>query len=174
MEFNGTIIITDPCYIANDNTWGTEFNYNDYTISLPEFTNYLWTSTNVGDGRWKVSEMNNIVIELTLEDFVEKIEDAYYNFFEHATFENEAILENLIQSRKTIGKFCVDSGSYGVFYLDEVLKHNPKFLTEYGDWCYTIIPDFIGSVNIYEDSRNNSHVLGTGNKTFYSNSVSWL
>lgn len=174
MEFNGTIIITDPCYISTGNTWGREFDWKTYTISLPEFTNYLWSSTNVGDGSWKVSEMNRITSELTLEDFIEKLEDAYYNFFEHASLENESKLENLIQSRKTIGKFCVDSGSYGVFYLDEVLKHNPRFLTDYGDLCYTIISDFIGSVSIYEDSRNNSHALGVGNKTFYSNTVSWL
>ena len=127
MEFNGTIIITDPCYISTGNTWGREFDWKTYTISLPEFTNYLWSSTNVGDGSWKVSEMNKITSELTLEDFIEKLEDAYYNFFEYASLENESKLENLIQSRKTIWKFCVDSGSYGVFYLDEVLKHNPRF-----------------------------------------------
>lgn len=175
MEFNGTIIITDPCYIAVDsNTWTNKFNSENFTIKLPEFTDYIWTSTGVGDGKWKVSEMNKITSELKLEEFIEKLEDAYYKFYEHSTIDNEIKLEELIQSRKTIGKFCVDSGTYGVFYLSEVLSHNPKFLTEYGDWCYTVIPDFIGSVNIYKDSNNNSHVLGVGNKTFYSNTVSWL
>ena len=33
MNFNGTIIITDPYYIAENKDWGNGFNYNNMTIS---------------------------------------------------------------------------------------------------------------------------------------------
>lgn len=176
MNFNETIIITDPCYITKDRDWGSEngFNYNTMSISLDEFSSYIWENTGVGDGRWKVSQTKNILGLMELEKFIEDIEEAYYKFHDKPSIENQINLENLIGQRETIGRFCVDSGTFGVFYLDEVLKYKPNFLAEHGDWCYTIVENFIGEVDIYEDSREQRHFLGIGNKTFYSNTVSWL
>lgn len=179
MKIDGTIIITDPCYfVKRDEDWSsndTGFNYVTYKINPSlGFTDYIWEATKVGDGRWKVSEMNKVMCQLELEKFVEDIEDAYYSFFKNSNIDNQIKLEDLIRSRKTIGRFCVDSGSFGVFKLDEVLKYCPDFLSNYGDWCYTIIPNFIGDVNFFEDSNNQVHILGVGNKSFYSNTVSWL
>lgn len=179
MEFNGTIIITDPCYVAKDEDWGKRdmsrsFDYANNKVNIDVFTDYIWDNTGVGDGKWLISQLNDVKGSIELEDFVERIEDAYYNFFENTTVDNQVKLENLTNSKSIVGRFCVDSGSYGVFYLDEVLNYNPQFLTNYGDWCYTIIKDFIGDVSVYMDSRDHFHILGVGNKTFYSNTVSWL
>lgn len=178
MNFNGTIIITDPCYIVkNDKDWGgvDGFDYNNNTVSpLTGISNYLWEDTGVGDGRWKVSKMKDILGLMELEKFVEDIEEAYYSFNSDPSIENQIKLDDLICKRETIGRYCVDSGTFGVFYLDEVLKYRPDFLVEHGDWCYTIIEDFTGEVDVYTDSREQKHFLGIGNKTFYSNTVSWL
>lgn len=176
MNFNGTIIITDPCYIAENKDWGNGFNYNNMTISeeVGFSDNYIWEDTGIGDGRWKVSKLKNILGLLELEKFIDDIEEAYYNLYDNPSIENQINLEKLVNQRETIGRYCVDSGTFGVFYLDEVLKYKPDFLVEHGDWCYTIIKDFIGDVNVYTDSREQKHFLGIGNKTFYSNTVSWL
>lgn len=176
MNFNGTIIITDPCYIAENKDWGNGFNYDNMTISeeVGFSDNYIWEDTGVGDGRWKVSKLKDILGLLELEKFIDNIEEAYYNLYDNPSIENQINLEKLVNQRETIGRYCVDSGTFGVFYLDEVLKYKPDFLVEYGDWCYTIIEDFIGDLNVYTDSREQKHFLGIGNKTFYSNTVSWL
>lgn len=176
MKIDGNIIITDPCYFAKDTDWGTLFNFDNLTIdSSLGFTDYIWEPTGVGDGRWKVSEIKDEILSgIELEKFIEDIEDAYYNFFKNASIENQIKLEDLVGRRTTIGRYCVDSGTYGVFKLNEVLSYKPDFLVTHGHHCYTNIKDFIGDVDIYKDNRNQSHVIGVGNKSFYSNTVSWL
>lgn len=182
MKISGNLIITDPCYFAKNEHWSngrSGFNWStpknmtiDHNLG---FTEYLWDSTGVGDGRWKVSQIRDKIMSgMELEKFIEDIEDAYYTFFRNGSLENQIKLEDLVGQRETIGRYCVDSGTYGVFLLDEVLKYDPSFLVENGSHCYTIVQDFSGDVDIYEDSRNQSHIIGVGNKSFYSNTVSWL
>jgi len=50
MIFEGTIIITDPCYFVKDEDWGDGFNYDDYLIN-PDLglTDYIWIDTGIGD-----------------------------------------------------------------------------------------------------------------------------
>ena len=175
MKIDGTIIITDPYYFAEKKK-KKEFDCNTMSIDPSlGFTDYIWNNTGVGDGRWKVSEMNDGIFSgMELENFIEHIEDAYYNFFKKSSIENQIKLEELINKRTTIGRYCVDSGTFGVFKLNEVLGYCPDFLVTHGYHCYTIIKDFIGDVDTYTDSRNQKHIIGVGNKSFYSNTVSWL
>lgn len=178
MKIDGTIIITDPCYFAEDCDWGEEgrFDYKNFLIDPSlGFSDYIWNSTGVGDGRWKVSKIKDKIFSRNeLEKFIEDVEDSYYNFFKNSSIENQIKLEDLIGQRQTIGRYCVDSGTYGVFKLNEVLSYKPDFLVTNGSHCYTIIKDFKGDVDVYEDSRNQSHLIGVGNESFYSNTVSWL
>ena len=97
MNFNGTIIITDPCYIAENKDWGNGFNYNNMTISeeVGFSDNYIWEDTGVGDGRWKVSKLKNILGLLELEKFIDDIEEAYYNLYDNPSIENQINLEKL-------------------------------------------------------------------------------
>lgn len=182
MEFNGTVIITDPYFISGRADWGTKFctPLKDGKSGIGHisedlgFGNYIFRKATSGDGKWKVSELDTILGTLELEEFIERIEEAYENFFKKSSIENEITLETLIRRRNTIGRFYSDSGCYGVFLLDDVLRYNSDFLTKYGNWCYTIVPDFIGDIEVYDDSNNNFHIIGVGNKTFYSNTMSWL
>jgi hypothetical protein len=158
MKFEGTIIITDPCYISNDADWGREFNWEDYKINLPQFSDYIWDSSGYGDGSCKVYQMKSITNQMDLEKIAYTLSDN----------EVSEELKNGIRMRSTqIGQFCMDSGSFCVCYLNEALKYNPKILTDYGNWCYTIIEDFIGDIEIFK-SDSNFHVIGTGNKSFYT------
>lgn len=171
------VIITDPCYVSKTSDWDSKkFDYESLSIDPSlGFSEYLWKETGFGDGVWKVSEIKGgIVSGNDLEKFIEDIETAYYDFFKCSNIQNQIRLEELIGKRETIGRYCVDSGTFGVFLFDEVLSYHPDFLVEYGSHCYTIIEDFIGDISVYEDSRKQIHVVGIGNKSFYGNTVSWL
>lgn len=48
MKFKGDIVITDPCYVVNDEDW--EFSEYGDRVDKLGFTDYLVRSTIVGDG----------------------------------------------------------------------------------------------------------------------------
>lgn len=175
MKFDGDIIIIDPFYLSENIRCGVDsdlsnLQLNDSTI----FSNsYIWKNTETIYNRWKVSE----ILENTtsIVDFIDRIELAYSDFFNSPNKKNQENLEKLISKRNTIGRFLTDnSNTYGIFYLKDVLKYNPKLLEKYGDWCYTVIKDFHGDIDIYIDRNKLFHIIGTGNKNFYSNTVSWM
>lgn len=168
-EFNGTLIITDPCYIADKrlNDWGKDFDYEIYKVRNPIFTDYIWTNTGFGDGTIEVCNFDGNLNRVELEKFVDNISKAYEKFTQNPNIDNKVNLEGYIKQQSYAGRFCVDSGTFGIFYLDEVLKYKPRFLTDYGIWCYTIIHDFVGSIDIYR-REHNFNILGIGNKTFFS------
>lgn len=173
-EFNGTLIITDPCYFAKEEDWGEGkvFDYNEYCIRDLGFTKFVWMPTGFGDGSWGVYGTEKIMSQIELEEHskevIETIDD---NNGDNSNVNTEIRLHKLLKQEMPIGQFCVDSGTFGVFYLDEVLKYNPSFLSDLGDWCYTIIPDFIGAVEVMPTVSEDFElfkVLGVGNKTFYT------
>jgi hypothetical protein len=71
MKFEGTIIITDPCYLDSDNInlsntdWWEESNYGK-DMSKFGFTSYIGESTIIGDSTWYVFDTNS---EETLGSF---------------------------------------------------------------------------------------------------------
>ncbi len=161
---NKDIIITDPCYIAHKADWGTSFDWNTYKI--PSFSDYLWDYTGCGDGSWEIVELNDILNRVELEKFIDNYEDSLINF-SMSSLESRIELRKYMNMSKHVGRFSVDSGSFGVFCLDEVLKYNPTFLRDHGIWLYTIIKDFTGTVQI-QNKDNGFSILGLGNKTFCS------
>ena len=153
------IIITDPCYFAKDKDWGEGFNFEKMIINLPEFTDYVWINTGFGDGSGNVFLSNKAFSQYELEEAIIDIR-------------KEKERKEFINA----GKFGVDSGTFGAFFYDEVLKYNPDFALDVGSWCYTIIPDFRGA--IYETSLDESdensegdeyycynYIIGSGNKS---------
>lgn len=177
MEFKGTIIITDPCYISKDSDWGKSFDYESRIISHPCFSNYLWNCTGIGDGTWMVAGVDKIMSQLELEDHAKDVFKKQLNYEQHYSTKNKIDYEKSIKQDTILGQFGVDSGTFGVFYLKDVLEYYPSFLSDLGEWCYTIIPDFVGNIDILpstggsnlEDCRD-FVILGVGNKTFYSRS----
>ncbi len=160
------IIITDPCYIAKRGDWGKTFNWELYNIGAPEFTDYIWTYTGQGDGSWMIVGLDKILNRVEVEKFVKGYEKSLKEF-DINNIDSVVKLSDYMKKQSYLGRFGVDSGTFGVFYLDEVLKYNPDFLRDHGIWLYTIIPDFIGSVMLqFKDGSFN--ILGVGNKTFCS------
>lgn len=137
------LIITDPCYIAKDADWGESFNWEDYCIE--PFSEYEWEDTGYGDGSPKVF---SIPTYYNPDDFLEKMGEA-----------DDEELEELEDQREYIGECGVDSGSFGVFLLDEALSYNPKFLDSLPKNCYCVIRNFTGTVYSAHDEEGYTHFI---------------
>ena len=138
------IIITDPCYFAMDADWGETFNYDVYSIE-GSFTEYVWDATGYGDGSPKVF---SIPTYYNPESFVEKL-----------TGDDEGERDEVLNLMETIGECGVDSGTFGVFLLEEALKYNPNFMNSLPESCYCIIRNFSGSVHSTYDEEGNTHFI---------------
>ncbi len=139
------LIITDPCYIAKDADWGESFNWEDYCIE--PFSEYEWEDTGYGDGSPKVFSIPHFY---NPDDYIDEIGEAY---------EDEAQMDDLLSVRINIGECGVDSGSFGVFLLDEVKKYNPDFPGDIPKSCYCIIPNFTGIIYSTRDSEGYTHFI---------------
>jgi hypothetical protein len=137
------LIITDPCYIAKDADWGESFNWEDYCIE--PFSEYEWEKTGYGDGSPKVF---SIPTYYNPDDFLEKMGKA-----------DEEELGELEDQKEYIGECGVDSGSFGVFLLDEALKYNSKFLDSLPKSCYCIVRNFTGTIYSAYDEDGYTHFI---------------
>lgn len=143
MKFKGSIIITDPCYICKDEDWDKimfddDLSYIGFKTSIKEDTIYGdWDCTTFNSGKFDPKEMRT----------------KYLN----AIYKTPFIL----------GKFCADAGQVCVVYVTDVMKYNPEFFTKYGQWCYTLIPDFDGEIE-YCVEDDEAFIVGTGNKNFFT------
>ncbi len=137
------LIFTDPCYIAKGDDWGKSFNWEDYCIE--PFSEYEWEDTGYGDGSPKVF---SIPTYYNPDEFLEKMGEA-----------DDEELEELEDQKEYIGECGVDSGSFGVFLLDEALSYNPKFLDSLPKNCYCIIRNFTGTVYSAYDDEGYTHFI---------------
>ena len=137
------LIFTDPCYIAKDKDWGKSFNWEDYCIK--PFSEYEWEATGYGDGSPKVF---SIPTYYDPETFLEKL-----------TGDDEGERDEVLNLMETIGECGVDSGTFGVFLLDEALNYNPKFLDSLPKNCYCIIRNFTGTVYSAYDDEGYTHFI---------------
>jgi hypothetical protein len=60
-------------------------------------------------------------------------------------------VRNLVVRKEKIGTFSADSGQIGAFYLEDVLKYNPKFLTKHRrlDRLALILRNFTGEIGFF-------------------------
>ena len=143
MKFKGSIIITDPCYICKDEDWDKimfddDLGYIGFKTSIKEDTIYGdWSCTTFNSGKADPKEMRN----------------KYLN-------------ENC-ETPSRYGEFCVDAGQVCVVYVTDVMKYNPEFFTKYGQWCYTIIPNFDGEIE-YCVEDGEAFIIGIGNRNFFT------
>ena len=140
------LIVTDPCYFAKDDEWCNEIDPFEYKLG-EGFTEYEWEDTGYGDGSPKVF---SIPIYYNPDDYIDEMGEAY---------EDEAQMDDLLSVRTNIGECGVDSGSFGVFLLDEVKKYNPDFSGDIPKSCYCIIPNFTGIIYSTRDSEGYTHFV---------------
>lgn len=158
-EFNGDIVITDPCYIMKKQvrdyasaprrddfcTYDEIDEYPDYNgfnsaQYVEEIKKYYeaeekWEKENPDD--WSLCSCGFNMEELGINNYMTR--DTIYGDWGCTTFD--------MDTKKSIGRFCADAGLVSVLYLDEVLKYNPEWMKEYGDSsCATIIKNFKGTI----------------------------
>lgn len=169
IRVNGTIVITDPCYIESDSVntiLSTSTIYGDWTC----FT-------------YKGSERNDELINKWWKTYLDSFkqfnsseispEEKHNKIFPQYNGEREKFLKEYCY-----GEFTADSGQVCVVLLDEALKADPSFEGFIKDYPHTatVIEDFDGyiytnirkAVNSIGNEYDELHIIGEGNKPFYT------
>lgn len=164
---NKTIIITDPCYICKNGEtkfedWkGLEgLNKNTPFTQYTESQRKAYTEYRKAKGKsdWERCECGQNMKILGLKHYLS--EPTGIGDWSCKTYDSD--------TGKVLGNFCADSGSVGVFILDEVLQYNPDF--DYhtkNPKTTTTIKNFTGDVEIKKENGE-TKVVGKGNINFYT------
>lgn len=166
MEFDGDIIITDPCYIMKELDESDRPKWSDYHpySSIREYPDYdektktskmfnlnakklneadrLWDNAHPCD--WVLCNYGDNMEVLGINTYMTR--DTLYGDWSCTIFNSD--------TREPIGEFCADGGLVSVFLLDEVLKYNPNF--DYHiekPWTTTLIKNFKGTVQFVVKCR---------------------
>lgn len=142
MQFDGDIVITDPCYLMRAEHHGS---------SLPPLHRDDWEYCDYGD------HLN----KLGIKKFITR--DTIYGDWGCTTYNAD--------TKEPIGQFCADAGLVTIALMKEVLEYNPdfeKWALEHPR-CATILRDFHGEADIVvigDDDDLEVRVVGNGNINF--------
>lgn len=163
-SIEGTIVITDPCYILDYEKW-----------DKPNFI--INRGTLYGD--WRCHTMKGDISDLSkIKEYRDKYVKVFhkFNMSDKTDEEKTEILKEYKNLRKEYfnnntcyGQFCADSGTVCVIDYDECLNYKPDFKEwqESHKHCATIIEEFKGFI---EDQiiDGELYIIGKGNKPFYT------
>ena len=178
VEFNGDIIITDPCYILKSRDESTKPKWEDF-MRLPDYKGMnavqleavgyhedyaklreaeaKWDEENPDD--WDICECGYDFEPLGFKHWMSR--GTIYGDWSCTTFN--------MDTKQAIGKFCADGGKVAVFELKEVLEYNPDYDDHINKpWCVTWIKNFKGTVQFVVDEDGTDgegfsvHVIGHG------------
>ena len=180
MKFQGTIVITDPCYLDNREDNLNLWEASDYGEDLSVFGCSQWISEGTIYGDWSCTTYKGDKEKLS--EFFKKANEIREPLWKDFTSEEELAkvrdsvwkeIDELVESYgglTELGQFCADAGMVCVVYLDEILKVNPGFKkwAEEHTWCATIIEDFDGDVRYEIDDEDEAQIVGEGNINFYT------
>lgn len=183
VEFDGDIIITDPCYLVKERTQKEDEEYEKnkpkeedfHTCKEEDFTDA--DSVTIKDSKkyqketseylkalgkyqqehmddWKKCNYGMNFEALGIQKFMSR--DTIYGDWSCTVFD--------IDTEKPIGTFCADAGMVSVVDLSEAVSYNPeilKWLKEY-DYAATVIKDFKGTVQFIVERIEIKHDTDTG------------
>jgi hypothetical protein len=180
MQFKGTIVITDPCYLDADRGQDL-WEASEYGDNLSVFGCSQWICESTIYGDWSCTtfkgdskEISKIVNEvISLEQELDELDEnalGYDSAYEIISKKIYFLNRTLQEKFPKLGRFCADAGMVCVVYLDDVLKVNPTFKqwAQEHPWCVTIIPDFDGNIEYEVDDNTDAHIVGKGNIDFYT------
>lgn len=180
MQFKGTIVITDPCYLDAD--MGQDlWEASGYGEDLSVFGCSQWICKDTIYGDWSCTtykgnskEISKVVEEIiSLERELDTLDENDLGndpAYEIISKQLRSLYEVMQEKFPKLGRFCADAGMVCVVYLDEILKVNPTFKqwAQEHPWCVTIIPDFDGDIEYEVDDNTDAHIVGKGNIDFYT------
>lgn len=163
------LIIIDPSYIPG-------LLHDSDNKKLDNKINGIISETRIGDGSWNVYEKvgdKSGNLEKELDDFITDLEEKQHQFFKYKTTESLKELDSLKIQQRKLGEIKVDSGTFGVFLLNDILHIYPNFLEETDDKLYTLIKDFSGELKIKNNTSNKEElrILGIGNILFFTEHI---
>lgn len=136
VDFDGDIIITDPCYICkkqDTSTMPTRSDFGDhesYSAALDK-----WYDEN--PRHWNLCECGYNMEVFGIKNYMTR--DTMYGDWGCTTYNSD--------TKEKIGQFCADAGLVSVFLLDEVLQYNSDFDYHINrPWTTTLIKNFKGAV----------------------------
>ena len=146
------MVITDPCYLREAKPLMEDSTiYGDWSCMV--YPGKLEESTLPDEWRKYYIEFNRKrkILPNEKELFIE----------EWRKLKEEGLKNN------TLGEFCADSGRVAVFDYAK-LPEKYKLWIESHHWCATIIENFTGNIKFYDSDRDTRHVIGEGDKPFFS------
>ena len=182
MEFEGDLLITDPCYFMKERDESTApdwdaFMTHDYEHAgdskemkeayKADVARYRqardeWDDANPRD--WDVCDCGNSMDKLGFVHSMNR--STLYGDWGCTTYN--------LDTKEPIGHFTADAGLVGVFLLEELRNYNPEYADELETiekngklYCTTILRDFKGTVQFVvkeeePDREYAVHVVGRG------------
>lgn len=180
MQFKGTIVITDPCYLDAD--MGQDlWEASGYGEDLSVFGCSQWICKDTIYGDWSCTtykgnskEISKVVEEIiSLERELDTLDENDLGndpAYEIISKQLRSLYKVMQEKFPKLGNFCADAGMVCVVYLDDILKVNPTFKQWAPEhpWCVTIIPNFDGNIEYEVDDNTDAHIVGKGNIDFYT------
>lgn len=153
-EFDGDIIITDPCYVCKRRDESTRPKWGDYMkdsygeteedrqeagfyddYQKLQMAQAEWDKCNPDD--WELSEYGYNMEALGVNTYMTR--DTIYGDWSCTAYNTDTGDE--------LGHFCADAGLVSVFLLEEILRYNPEFnYHKDRPWTTAWIPNFKGTV----------------------------
>lgn len=175
---NESIIITDPCYLQQfKDEKGCYDKWDNFCNKLES----QWNHYPIGDIAYKFEcEQKGIkpeymVVKPAYQDEHMMVSSTIYGDWSCTVYncsyeelQNRIAKKQRVKKSDIVGKFCADAGLVCVCSA----KHY-SMPDDFGDWTYTIIPDFTGIVSFYiivdYDGDDDSLIVeGEGNVNFCS------
>ena len=155
-EFNGTVVIVDPEKFAKSEDLGKKIDTNLTRISLKlGFHGLFFSETGIGNCFLTYHKIDNIkeYYQGGSENYVkEMISNSWSGYI-----------------KPQDGQVSSDSGTVGVFLLDDIKRYNPEALKDLKEGVdYVVIKKYRGKIGYLRDKYGMIHFYGTGSTNFYT------
>lgn len=168
MDFDGDIIITDPCYIVKKRDESDRPKWSDF-MSRKDYSEKALAEEGLTKEQIEDVKNNEFFPQYEkLQEAEEAWESTHPDDWEKCNYGDDMDLIGLntcitsgtiygdwgcttfdSDTKEPLGEFCADAGMVGVFDLSEVLNYNPAFDYHINrPWTTTLIKNFKGEVHI--------------------------
>lgn len=155
-EFNGTVVIVDPEKFAKREDLGKKIDTKLTRLS-PKlgFHGLFFSETGVGNCFLTYHKVDNT------KEYYQNGSENYVKDAISKAWSGYIKPEN--------GQISSDSGTVGVFLLEDIKNYNPEALNDLKKGSdYVVIPNYKGKIGYLRDKYGMIHFFGTGTTNFYT------